>query len=231
MPIVDKYSIRFDQRNAGNTAYSEAFVSGSNLIITTDVYGNITGSNTVENAVTASYALNGIITGSTYPTTSSWATNSLTASSINFTASDAIFSQTSSLSILAQTASYYAGSVISASYSLTASFAPVNTNITSSWAHSASNAISTQTASSLVVENNYNVNNLTASNINVVATSSLNVVTANTASFIYFSLTNSGSVPSNSSDIGSPGEMRFDNNYIYIYMGTTWTRIPRAIWS
>jgi len=170
MPIVDKYSIRFDQRNAGNTAYSEAFVSGSNLIITTDAYGNITGSNTVENAVTASYALNGIITGSTYPTTSSWA-------------------------------------------------------------HSASNAISTQTASSLVVENNYNVNNLTASNINVVATSSLNVVTANTASFIYFSLTNSGSAPSNSSDIGSPGEMRFDNNYIYIYMGTTWTRIPRAIWS
>jgi hypothetical protein len=71
----------------------------------------------------------------------------------------------------------------------------------------------------------------TASNLNVVQTSSLNVVTANTASVVYFSLTNSGSAPTNSTDSGSPGEMRFDNNYVYIYTNNAWTRIPKARWT
>lgn len=72
---------------------------------------------------------------------------------------------------------------------------------------------------------------VTASNLTVVQTSSLNVVTANTASVVYFSLTNSGSAPSNSNDVGSPGEMRFDNNYVYIYTNNVWTRIPKARWT
>lgn len=71
----------------------------------------------------------------------------------------------------------------------------------------------------------------TASNLTVVQTSSLNVVTANTASVVYFSLTNSGSAPVNSTDSGLPGEMRFDNNYVYIYTNNVWTRIPKARWS
>jgi hypothetical protein len=72
---------------------------------------------------------------------------------------------------------------------------------------------------------------VTASNLTVVQTSSLNVVTANTASVVYFSLINSGSAPSNSNDVGSPGEMRFDNNYVYIYTNNVWTRIPKARWT
>ena len=72
---------------------------------------------------------------------------------------------------------------------------------------------------------------VTASNLTVVQTSSLNVVTANTASVVYFSLINSGSAPSNSNDVGSPGEMRFDNNYVYIYTNNIWTRIPKARWT
>lgn len=72
---------------------------------------------------------------------------------------------------------------------------------------------------------------ITASNLKVIQTSSLNTVTANTASFVYFSLTNSGSAPTNSTDIGMPGEMRFDNNYVYIYTNNVWTRIPKARWS
>ena len=72
---------------------------------------------------------------------------------------------------------------------------------------------------------------VTASNLTVVQTSSLNVVTANTASVVYFSLINSGSAPSNSNDVGLPGEMRFDNNYVYIYTNNIWTRIPKALWT
>jgi hypothetical protein len=71
----------------------------------------------------------------------------------------------------------------------------------------------------------------TASNLTVVQTSSLNIVTANTASIVYFSLTNSGSAPTNSTDSGLPGEMRFDNNYVYIYTNNAWTRIPKARWT
>lgn len=71
----------------------------------------------------------------------------------------------------------------------------------------------------------------TASNLTVAQTSSLNVVTANTASVVYFSLTNSGSAPANSTDSGMPGEMRFDDHYVYIYTNNVWTRIPKARWS
>jgi hypothetical protein len=72
---------------------------------------------------------------------------------------------------------------------------------------------------------------ITASNLTVVQTSSLNIVTANTASAVYFSLTNSGSAPANSTDSGLPGEMRFDDNYVYIYTNNVWTRIPKARWT
>lgn len=72
---------------------------------------------------------------------------------------------------------------------------------------------------------------ITASSLRVEQTSSLNIVTANTASVVYFSLTNSGSAPTNSTDNGLPGEMRFDDNYVYIYTNNVWTRIPKARWT
>ena len=85
-------------------------------------YTNVSVSASISNAIsssyalTASYALNGgsggttLTTGSTYPITASWSNNSLTAS-------------------------YYGGNVTSASYALSASFAPTNTNITASWSN------------------------------------------------------------------------------------------------
>jgi hypothetical protein len=47
---------------------------------------------------------------------------------------------------------------------------------TASWAQSASNAVSSQTASFLTITNNYQVNNFTASNINVTSTGSFGYV-------------------------------------------------------
>ena len=72
---------------------------------------------------------------------------------------------------------------------------------------------------------------ITASNITVVQTSSLNVVTANTASFIYFAINNSGSAPTSSSDYGISGEMRLDNNFVYFYVNSKWHRIPQSLWN
>ena len=43
MALVGRHSIRFDQRNSGNTAYTESFISGSNLVIGTDSDGKIIG--------------------------------------------------------------------------------------------------------------------------------------------------------------------------------------------
>ena len=116
----------------------------------------------------------GLVTGSTYPITSSWAINAS-----------------------------------SASYALTASYAFINT-ISSSY---------------------FSGSIATASNLTVLQTSSLNLVAANTASVVYFSLTNSGSAPTNSTDNGLPGEIRVDNHYIYIYTNNVWTRIPKSHWT
>ena len=69
-------------------------------------------------SLTSSYSLNSgttLTTGSTYPITASWSNNSLTASYV--------------------TASNVIGTVTSASYALSASFAPTNTNITASWSN------------------------------------------------------------------------------------------------
>ena len=88
------------------------------------------------------------------------------------------------------------------------------------------------TASNTTVTSSYfSGSTITASNLNVTQTSSLNIITANTASFIYFSLNNSSSAPNSSSDVGLPGEMRIDDNYVYIYTKNVWTRIPKSRWT
>ena len=156
MATVGRYSIRFDQRNAANTAYSEVFVSGSNLVLTTDSNGAVTGSYLIPSssyAISASYAPPAFVSGSIIPVTSSWSNNSLTASYIS--------------------ASNIDGTVISSSYAISASYAPPafisgsSLPITSSWAESSSYATLAGTASSLIAGNNYTINNLTTSNASV----------------------------------------------------------------
>lgn len=67
---------------------------------------------------------------------------------------------------------------------------------------------------------------LSASNANIN-----NTLVASTGSFIFFALNNSGSAPSSSTQTGMPGEMRLDDNFIYIYTNNLWTRIPRSRWT
>lgn len=71
---------------------------------------------------------------------------------------------------------------------------------------------------------------LTASNSNLTNVTA-SVITAQTASFNYLSINNTGSVPTNVTSSGLTGEIRFDNNFIYIYTNQNWLRVPIAKWS
>ena len=66
---------------------------------------------------------------------------------------------------------------------------------------------------------------LTASSIR--ATSSV----INTGSFNYLSINNTGSAPTNPTASGTVGEIRFDNNFIYIYTNQKWIRSPISLWN
>mgnify|MGYP000172784867 CR=1 FL=1 len=71
---------------------------------------------------------------------------------------------------------------------------------------------------------------VSASNLYVQTTASLNYATVSTGSFSYLSINNTGSAPNSSSSSGSVGEIRFDNNFIYVYTNQNWLRVPIAQW-
>ena len=71
---------------------------------------------------------------------------------------------------------------------------------------------------------------LTASNGSFTDLSA-SVLTSQTASFNYLSINNTGSAPTNITSPGSTGEIRFDNNFIYIYTNENWLRVPIAKWN
>jgi hypothetical protein len=68
--------------------------------------------------------------------------------------------------------------------------------------------------------------NITGSNVYVE-----NTITADTGSFIYMNINNTGSAPTNYTSSGMPGEVRFDNNFIYIYTNNIWVRTPIVRWT
>lgn len=69
------------------------------------------------------------------------------------------------------------------------------------------------------------ITELSSSTANIV-----NIV-ADSGSFIKLFLNNSSSAPTNSTDAGTSGEIRIDDNFLYIYTNNVWTRIPRSRWS
>jgi hypothetical protein len=71
---------------------------------------------------------------------------------------------------------------------------------------------------------------VSASNLYVQTTASLNYAIVSTGSFSYLSINNTGSAPTSSSSVGSAGEIRIDNNFIYIYTNQNWLRVPIAQW-
>ena len=67
---------------------------------------------------------------------------------------------------------------------------------------------------------------ITSSNVYVE-----NTITADTGSFIYLNINNTGSAPTNYTSSGMTGEVRFDNNFIYIYTNNVWVRTPIVRWT
>jgi hypothetical protein len=153
---INPKDIYFTQRNAANTAFTEVYVSGSNLLIQTNADGIITGSNVLPaniNAVSASYAL-----------TASYVLGGSISGSID----SASYAASASYSAYALTASYVlggsiSGSVDSASYALSASYASTASK-----------------AESLIAGININVGQITASSI-LVDKLTVNIVTSSIA--------------------------------------------------
>lgn len=153
---INSKDIYFTQRNATNTAFTEVYVSGSNLLIQTNADGIITGSNVLPaniSAVSASYAL-----------TASYVLGGSISGSID----SASYAVSASYSAYALTASYVlggsiSGSVDSASYSLSASYASTASK-----------------AESLIDGININVGQITASSI-LVDKLTVNIVTSSIA--------------------------------------------------
>lgn len=90
------------------------------------------------------------------------------------------------------------------------------------------------TASNLSIDK-LSISQLTASAISAskgnFTTLSASAITSPTASFNYLSINNTGSAPLNMTSSGSPGEIRLDNNFIYIYTNEKWIRTPIAQWT
>jgi hypothetical protein len=231
--------IRFDQRNPTNTAYQEAYVSGSNFILRTDSTGSIVGVSTLEGVAI------GTLTSSTANFTNVTASNISASNSIS--ASSAFFSIDVLVSGVLKVVNKiyaYAGIIGDVTGSLSGSNIIVNT-ITSSLITS-SNIISSNNnlfvvtssviSSSILISNNNTLVNVTSSNISAsgyITASNVyvdNTITADTGSFVYLNLNNTGSAPTNYTSSGMPGEVRFDNNFIYIYTNDVWVRTPIVRW-
>jgi hypothetical protein len=138
------YSIRFDQRNSTDTSYTEVFISGSGLILSTDQNGVLTGSKTTNVSSSYSYS-SSVAVSSSFSATSSFTQ----------TSSYAAFSDTSSIAIN----STFASTASSINFQIaTASFA--TSSITSSYFNGNSlstNNLTTNTASiSFIFLNNTN---------------------------------------------------------------------------
>ncbi len=124
---------------------------------------------------------------------------------------------------------------ISASGYVSASFA--NFNTLTSVNNIFTDVTSSNISSSTLIANNNILVNVTSSNISAsgyISGSNIyveNTITADTGSFIYFNINNTGSAPTNYTSSGMPGEVRFDNNFIYIYANNLWVRTPIVRWS
>ena len=103
-------------------------------------------------------------------------------------------------------------------------------NVTSSNI-SSSNIVTNTLTSSIILGTNITSSNISASGY--ISSSNVyieNTLVADTGSFIYFNINNSGSAPTNMTSSGMPGEIRIDNNFIYIYTRNRWVRSQISEW-
>jgi hypothetical protein len=193
MSTIGPFSIRFDQRKSDNTSYIEAFVSGSNLILSTDSNGVVTGSRTVNSAsyaTTASYLIGGfnLVTGSTYDITSSWAQSSSVAISASYAPPSFISGST------IQVTSSWSNNSLTSSY-ITASNI-VGTVTSASYALSASNALSSSYALTASYVTNLNTTAIVSPNSQTSVTANNNIISASVSGTQVLTLVTQSSITS-----------------------------------
>jgi len=184
-----------------------------------DITGSLSGSSIITNTITAS-----IITSSTIRTGNA----QIDGGNINNTVIGNITPSTGNFT-------YITASTISSSTLISNNNTLVNvtsSNISASGYISGSSANFTNLSSvnnilTYVTSSNISASgNITGSNVYVE-----NTITADTGSFIYLNLNNTGSAPTNYTSSGMPGEIRIDNNFIYIYTNNVWVRTPIVRWT
>jgi hypothetical protein len=184
-----------------------------------DITGSLSGSSIITNTITAS-----IITSSTIRTGNA----QIDGGNINNTVIGNITPSTGNFT-------YITASTISSSTLISNNNTLVNitsSNISASGYVSGSSANFTNLSSinnilTYVTSSNISASgNITGSNVYVE-----NTITADTGSFIYLNLNNTGSAPTSYTDTGMPGEIRIDNNFIYIYTNNVWVRTPIVRWT
>lgn len=94
----------------------------------------------------------------------------------------------------------------------------------------ASNLSINQISASSVSSSYIITSQLTASQSNLTSVTASSI-TSQTASFNYLSINNTGSAPLSMTSSGQTGEVRFDNNFIYIYTNQNWLRVPIVKWN
>ena len=204
-----------------NGTVSSSAISASSAFFSLDVL--ISGVLKVVNKIYAYAGIIGDITGSL--SGSNIIVNTITSSVIT---SSNIISTNNNLFVVTS-------SVISSSTLISNNNTLVN--VTSSNI-SASGYVSASSANFNTLTSVNNVfTNVTSSNISAsgyISGSNVyveNTITADTGSFIYLNINNTGSAPTNYTSSGMPGEVRFDNNFIYIYANNLWVRTPIVRWT
>ncbi len=203
-----------------NGTVSSSAVSASSAFFSLDVL--ISGVLKVVNKIYAYAGIIGDITGSL--SGSNIIVNTITSSVIT---SSNITSTNNNLFVVTS-------SVISSSTLISNNNTLVNvtsSNISASGYVSASSADFNTLASVNNILTNVTSSNISASGY--ISGSSVyveNTITADTGSFTYLNINNTGSAPTNYTSSGMPGEVRFDNNFIYIYTNNVWVRTPIVRW-
>jgi len=204
-----------------NGTVSSSAISASSAFFSLDVL--ISGVLKVVNKIYAYAGIIGDITGSL--SGSNIIVNTITSSVIT---SSNINSTNNNLFVVTS-------SVISSSTLISNNNTLVNvtsSNISASGYVSASSADFNTLASVNNILTNVTSSNISASGY--ISGSSVyveNTITADTGSFTYLNINNTGSAPTNYTSSGMPGEVRFDNNFIYIYTNNIWVRTPIVRWT
>lgn len=204
-----------------NGTVSSSAISASSAFFSLDVL--ISGVLKVVNKIYAYAGIIGDITGSL--SGSNIIVNTITSSVIT---SSNITSTNNNLFVVTS-------SVISSSTLISNNNTLVNvtsSNISASGYVSASSADFNTLASVNNILTNVTSSNISASGY--ISGSSVyveNTITADTGSFTYLNINNTGSAPTNYTSSGMPGEVRFDNNFIYIYTNNIWVRTPIVRWT